>query len=397
MKMKICALALCALTTGWLAPAAHADDDWSIKWGNGHKMESADKQFKLKFGGRIMADFHFADGDSGFGDELENGFEFRRARLFFSGTIYDRVEFKAQYDFAGQDADFKDVWIALKGSKANVKIGHFREYFSLSAQTSSKYIAFAERPLPVEAFDPGRSSGIGVYGKRGDKMNWGFGAFYNADDAGNSTNEDEINITGRIGFRPIYEDGGRRLFHVGVSASQKDLGSNGTFRFRTRPEQHLTTRFVNTNNFQANSALLLGVEFAGVADRFWFSGEYLSTDVDSTLGRDPNFTGGYVQAGYFLTEGDYRRFKTSSGGFDRQKPSSPWLKDGGTGAWEVALRYSTVDLSDGAIQGGEEDNITVALNWYPNPATRMMLNYVLADVDGLGDANLIIMRWQVDF
>jgi len=397
MKTKAGLLAICTLIGAWPGAGARADDNWTTKWSNGFKVESKDKQFKLKFGGRIMADYHFADGDDGFGDELENGFEFRRARLFFSGTLYERVEFKANYDFAGQDADFKDVWIALKGSHATVKFGHFKEYFSLEELTSSKYLAFAERSLPVLAFVPSRNSGIGVYGNRGDKIDWGIGAFYESDDSGISADEDNINVTGRVGFRPIYEDEGRRMLHVGVSASQKDLGAGGTFRFRARPEQHLTTRFVNTDRFEADSALLLGIELAGVQDRLWYSAEYISADVDSPLGGDPNFTGGYAQVGYYLTEGDHRRFKTKAGVFDRTKPNSPWLKDGGMGAWEIALRYSTLDLNDGNITGGEEDNITAALNWYPNPATRMMLNYVLADVEGLGDANLIIMRWQVDF
>lgn len=397
MRIKTLLLVLYALAVAIAAPSLAEDEGWKIEWGNGHKMESSDNAFKLKFGGRIQADFHFADGDSAFGDALQNGFEFRRARLFFSGTIYERVEFKAQYDFAGGDADFKDVWIALKGSKANVKLGHYKEFFSLEELTSAKYLAFAERSLPVEAFAPSRNSGVGVYGNNGDKLNWGIGVFYDADDFGVSTGEDNINITGRVAFRPVYEDKGRRMLHIAVAASQKDLSSDGTFRFRARPEQHLTDRFVDTGDFAADSALLLGVEVAGVADRFWFAAEYLSMDVDAPTVGDPNLTGGYVQAGYFLTEGDYRRFKTSGGEFDRQKPSSPWLKEGGTGAWEIAARYSTLDLNDGEIAGGEEDNLTIGLNWYPNPATRMMLNYVLADVEGIGDANLIIMRWQVDF
>lgn len=397
MRIKACLVGLVTVIAGGLGAAAQADDGWTVKWSNGFKVESEDQRFKLGFGGRIQADYHFADGDSGFRDELENGFEFRRARLFFSGTIYERVEFKLQYDFAGGDADAKDVWIALKGSPASVKLGHFREYFSLEAQTSSKYLAFAERSLPVEAFDPGRNSGIGVYGERGDKLNWGFGVFYETDDTGLSAGEDDVNFTGRVGFRPIFEDHGRRLLHLGVSASRKDLANGGTFRFRARPEQHLTTRFVDTESFEADSALLCSAEVAAVVDRFWFAGEYLSAEVDSASAGDPRFGGYYVQAGYFLTEGDYRRFKTSSGGFDRQKPGSPWLNDGGTGAWEIAVRYSTIDLTDGAVVGGEENNVTVGLNWYPNPATRMMLNYVLADVEGLGDANLVILRWQVDF
>ena len=148
-----------------------------------------------------MADYHFEDCDPGLACEGD-GFEFRRARLFFSGTIYDRVEFKANYDFAGGDADFKDVWIALKTSAGKVQFGHFKEPFSLEELNSSKYLPFLERSLN-NAFAPGRNSGIGFSGKKGDKFNWGIGAFYDANDFGISSSEDNVNITGRIVADPL--------------------------------------------------------------------------------------------------------------------------------------------------------------------------------------------------
>ena len=83
--------------------------------------------------------------------------------------------------------------------------------------------------------------------------------------------------------------------------------------------------------------------------------------------------------------------------WSRQKPSDAWDKDGGSGAWEIAARFSSIDLTDGMVSGGEQDNITLALNWYPNPATRWMLNFVRADVDNLGEVDFILTRWQVDF
>ncbi len=72
------------------------------------------------------------------------------------------------------------------------------------------------------------------------------------------------------------------------------------------------------------------------------------------------------------------------------------------GAWEVGLRYSHIDLNDEGISGGEEDNITVGLNWYLNPNVRMMFNYVNADLEdraGIpdGDADIFQTRFQIDF
>lgn len=372
-----------------LAPAAQADD-WVSKWSNGHKIENSDKGHKLKFGGRLMADFQFADVDDSLGDE-EDGFEFRRARLFMSGTVYNNVQFKVQYDFAGGDADFKDAWLALKQDWGKIKIGHFKEHFSLEELTSSKYITFLERSLPVAAFAPSRNSGVAIEGKSGNKFNWGVGYYYDANGFGVSTSEDRTNLTGRIAFRPLYDDG--NLFHIGIGASLKDY--DGSTRFRTRPESHFTGRYVDTGTFAADDATLLNLELATVMGPWWAAAEYITVDVDSAANGDPSFDGFYVQTGFFLT-GESRAFKTSSGAFNRIKPNANWGSDGG-GAWELKARYSTIDLTDGAINGGEEDNFSVGLNWYLNPVTRLMIDYVSADVDDVGDANFILVRWAIDF
>jgi phosphate-selective porin OprO/OprP len=68
----------------------------------------------------------------------------------------------------------------------------------------------------------------------------------------------------------------------------------------------------------------------------------------------------------------------------------------------LAARYSTVDLNDADVEGGEQYDITGGLNWYLNPNTRIMLNYVYADLEGRAnvkddDINVFQARFQVDF
>ena len=77
----------------------------------------------------------------------------------------------------------------------------------------------------------------------------------------------------------------------------------------------------------------------------------------------------------------------------------------GKGAWEIGYRWSTIDLNDNGILGGEVQDHTFGVNWYLNPYTRIMFNYVRSDVDnslavaGIPDAGLNVfqMRAQIDF
>lgn len=402
-RLALAALAMALVAAApALAQEEKKEDEWQAKWSNGFSLAKG-KSFQLKLGGRIMADYTFASADdeveAALGAEsFEDGFELRRARMFMAGTVYDRVEFKAEYDFAAEgDPTFKDVYIGLQhGGDGLILFGHFHEPFSLEELTSSKYIAFLERSLPVEAFAPSRNSGIGVDGASGDAFNWAAGAFYDADDFAVSEAEGRVNVTGRVGFRPLWEDEGRRMIHLGLAVTDKQVEDGGTLRFRARPEAHNTTRLIDTGSFAADGALIVGAEVAGVLDRFWFAGEYIQNDVDAPGSGDPTFSGYYAQAGYYLTD-DHRRFKPGDGTFDRQKPSRNWDASGGHGAWEVAVRFSSLDLTDQGIAGGEQDDVTLALNWYLNPVTRMMLNLVHADADQLGEADFFLMRWAIDF
>ena len=395
--------------------AEHPEHDWTAEWSSGHKMETSDGAFKLKFGGRIQADFIFASQDEAFDEALgedafQNGFEFRRAQLFFEGTLYERIKFKVQYDFAGGDADFKDVWIGFAGRHGELRFGHFKEFMSINDITSSKYLGFLERALPVEFFSPNRNSGVGYAGSI-DSLTFGLGAFYDADDFGRSLDQDRTNVTGRLAWRPFFKDSGKSLLHVGGAFTSKQFEDGGTLHFRGRGGNHFGPRPIDLG-IPADDALVLQLELAGVANRFWYAAEFYTQDVstptdadpEEVLTVDPTLDGYYVQAGFYLTD-DYRRYKKSIGAWDRQKPSNPFMRSGGGGAWEVALRYAQVDLSEGT-NPGELSNVTLAVNWYVNPATRVMFNYVSTHLDGMameeepafsGTVDSFVVRLQVDF
>ncbi len=395
----IVAALLLSLAGSRFAQAAEAGD-LRLYWKDGIRAETADQSFRLKIGGRIMNDWTFYGADRSLESStgaFEDGTEFRRARLYVAGEVYGNVIFKAQYDFAGGDADFKDVYLGLKGlpGGSKLQIGHFKEPFGLEVLTSSKYITFMERSLPT-AMLAERNTGIGVSGHCFDeRLTWAGGIFRDTDGFGDGSGNG-YNFTGRVTGLPLYQEDGARLVHIGLAYSHRNV--DDSVRFRERPESHLAPRLVDTGSLAADAVDLVGVESAVVLGPASLQGEYVHASVDGSAGMSPDFGGYYVQASYFLT-GEHRPYKRSHGAFGRVKPQENFIgKDGGgTGAVELALRYSSIDLSDAGVAGGELDDITVGVNWHLNPNTRVMANYVRADLDSVGEADVFQMRFQLDF
>ena len=99
-------------------------------------------------------------------------------------------------------------------------------------------------------------------------------------------------------------------------------------------------------------------------------------------------------------------YDRKTGTIDRVIPKSNLGYDGktcqtGHGAWEVAGRWSYLDLNDSAIRGGTIMDYTAGVNWYWNPYTKMVFNYVHAVSDTAAfpkaQTDLFGVRAQVDF
>ena len=78
--------------------------------------------------------------------------------------------------------------------------------------------------------------------------------------------EDDVSIAGRVVFRPVYEDKGARMVHVGVAAIHQDREES--IRFRARPETNMSGRFVNTGRFAAEQQILARLNHPNIAKFF---------------------------------------------------------------------------------------------------------------------------------
>ncbi len=385
------------------APAVKEDPStFRAYWKDGLRFETKDKKVTARIGGRIQNDWAFGTQDRDLTDEVgdfKNGVEFRRARLYIEGTIGEHSFYKAQYDFAGGDGGaFKDVYMGLQHLPVigNIRVGQYKEPFSLEELTSSNNITFMERALP-NALVPSRSTGIMVYNTALDqRMTWAGGYFRDSDDFGDNFSDDENVVTGRLTGLPIYEDEGRVLFHLGAAGRWRQVGED-TIQFRQRPENDLAPRYVDTDVFPANYDTSTNVEFAAVYGPASLQGEYVYSFVDGQGSQDPGFDGYYIYASYFLT-GEHRPYKLDEGVFSYVKPQKDFSVTNGTwGAWEVAARYSQLNLDDSGIKGGELRDTTMGLNWYLNTHMRVMFNWVHGHRKTVGSGDLFGTRFQVFF
>jgi phosphate-selective porin OprO/OprP len=161
---------------------------------------------------------------------------------------------------------------------------------------------------------------------------------------------------------------------LGLGINYRDTGDNETTRFKKTPESHIAGISIVDTGTIADVAdyLKVGLEVAAVYGPLSAQAEYITTSVNRSSGSDLGFDGWYIQSGYFLT-GESRNYK--KGAFGGVTPKGI-VGEGGIGAWELGLRYSTLDLMDRAIDGGEVDSVTLGLNWYATPTLRFSANYV---------------------
>lgn len=210
-------------------------------------------------------------------------------------------------------------------------------------------------------------------------------------------------VASRVAVAPIKEK--ENIVHLGFSAAHiESRQTNNTLTFGANAGNTLQrTNLVRANMTNADSHDLFGFEAATVQGPLSLQGEYFYTNVrnrDTTA--DAAFHGGYVQASYFLT-GESRPYVDGNATFGRIVPKSAFLGGKGPGAWEVAMRYDTLDLNDGAVQGGEMDTYSLGVNWYQNQYARLTMNYIMTDTDenAFSAANdspsMLLLRQQVFF
>ncbi|QDT15715.1 OprO/OprP family phosphate-selective porin [Alienimonas californiensis] len=391
--------------------------------------------------GRLHADYWaFPSTDEGAerfeGENPQDRLLFRRLRFGLQGDIRTNMFYKFETEFADpNDFEFRDAFFGFRDVPflQTVVVGNQKRPYGLDHLNSSRYNVFMERPNVIEAFnEDNRRLGAVSYGVSDDlRYNWRYG-IYNLeriqDDGSYIGDAYQLQVAGRLATTYWWDEcsDGRGYGHFAVAGTIADPDetggpqNNNEARFRTRPEARTDGRWLNTGRIDdVENFSLIGLEHVlnyGAVQ--WVSEAQVLSNDRFHGAEDADFWGGYTYVSYFLT-GEHMPWDRESGTLDRIKPHEDFflVRDchgrcgGGWGAWQVAARYSYLDLNDADVFGGEAESVTLGLNWYWNQNAGMQFNWVngnikdssVVDVDGGEGApidsryDILGVRFRLDF
>jgi phosphate-selective porin OprO/OprP len=263
------------------------------------------------------------------------------------------------------------------GKSLSLAVGNQKEPISLERLTGMVYLPWQERSAVADALMPARNFGAVLSGTGfRQRMTWAGGVFNDSLITGGS-NGSATQVIGRVTGLPLFSDDESQLVHLGIGVRHTDAEEG--VRFFTEPEINQSPVFVDTGSLEANSATLFNLEASWRGGPFWVMGEYFRQEVDAPALGNPILGGYYLSANWILT-GEMRPYNRRSAIVDRV-PVSQSVTQGGIGSWEVAIRWSSLDLTDGAVDGGEVDILSLGVNWWLTGTFMFGVNYRHIELD----------------
>ena len=331
-----------------------------------------------------------------------------------------------------------ELWLQIRDLPilGTVRAGNQKDPFGFEHMTSSRYLNFMERSYAQDLYEGPFNNGFipgirSINSTEDQRFTWSYGLFkQNANPFGYANTGRANSVVGRLTWLPIYEDEGKKLLHLGIAGRAQQTNANDQVRLRARgdirngPPGPLNSIYIDSGLLTATWQNQVGLEFVGNNGPWSFQSEYFgnwlyntksntgafnatvptwSTSMSGsplnvyapnpnygTAGSQPYGTNcgtyftnsGYAEVLYFLT-GESRAYDLVDARFDRVVPRNNFyvLRDSSgriissEGALQLGMRYQYASLSDGQINGGTLNALTVGLNWFFNPNSKLQFNY----------------------
>jgi len=402
--------------------------------GNRFGLESADGRYSIY----LSTQLHFDVGDyvsyhpdsaangSAHGlsqatpHDLNAGVNARRARFGFLGKLAGDWGYTFVYDFGGsQDsgsggtnsAGIEKAYLTYNGLNSGpvplaFDLGYQDVPFTLDEATSSNDLLFMERASSqVIAANIAAGDNRSAFGVHSNDNRYWAGVYVTGPTSGTThAFPEQVGAFGRFTYQVIQTP--QATLHVGVNAEglMKPPTSAGvrTITLSDRPELRIDpTSIISTGALGSatnpvSSSAVYGLELAGNWENFFVQGEGFNFNVSRQGLPDNNFWGGYLQGAWTIT-GEHHNYIPGSGAYGGINPAHPFsLSPLGWGAWELALRYSFMNLDDNAasglkggapasagngVLGGRQQVVTLGVNWYANSNIKFLFNYLHGTID----------------
>jgi phosphate-selective porin OprO/OprP len=360
--------------------------------------ESKDQSHRVWYDVRVQADGAMFFGDTY--NEIGNGTSIRRARFAVKTEFANNWYAEFDMDIANSELELKDAYLQYQNNGLEVRVGNFKEVYSMESTTTSRYLTFLERPMAVNTFAPSRHIGFGINYNREWLFTSGGIHFQAVDDLEERTFSKDHNkdggidegysLTGKLVIMPWFSDVNKGL-HIGIAGSYRTPRTDaevwdyatqrGSIRYSTRSLSSINRKkYIDTDDItNVEYSTLGGMELAGYFKGFRLQSEYLMSSVTrfDDMGTE-KFNGFYIFGSMMLFGGNYQ-YNTSEGEFTQPKRGKSW------GDIELALRYDYLNLNSltegSSLMGGAGEGYTLGLNYYVNNNIKIMLNYAYLNHD----------------
>lgn len=354
-------------------------------------MESKDGDYKVWFDTRVQIDGAYMWGWK-YNQIPTFGMEVRRARLAMKVELPGNWEGELDMDFADSRADLKDAFLKYSFAKNKwIRVGNFKERFSMETNTTSRYLPLMERPVVTRVLTPSRHLGIQAGYGVGPVI--AFAGVHFQDVGGweevetRKTNyqngySEGYSLTGKFTLMPLYKDVNKGL-HLAVAGSYRTpkshvrAGMQNAVRFDSRSYPNVNRlKYLDTDRFVADHYTLSNIELAGYIGGLKLQSEITAASVTrpDNLGVE-KFSGFYVMGSYMLFGGKHR-YNVYDGEFTAPSTGKSW------GDIELAMRYEYLDMnSREEFMKGSGEGWTVGLNYYAKNNVKLVVNYRYANHD----------------
>ncbi len=359
--------------------------------------QNKDANYKMWFDVRVQGDAAVYFGYDKNLTQIGNGMSFRRTRFAVKTQINKDWYAEFDTDWTSGLPEIKDAILQYDGiENLQIKMGNFKENFSIQRNSTSRYLLFMERAM-VTYLAPSRHMGVNFryttpalwasFGVFGPELKGAEEQTFMEDGNKDYGLNEGLSYTGKLVWRPLHKMTNGSL-HIGAAVSYREPKLTSTdgynaIRYSTRNSTSINRKkFLDTDAIKGlDHELLWTVELAGHYEALRYEAAYISRQAYVDLNKNEKgadlrpASGWYVQAGYMLFGGK-QNYDAGGAKYTRCTRGKDW------GDLELALRVDQINLNlNKYYMGGSAMQYAIGLNYYPIENVKFMINYQFADND----------------